>query len=172
MGRTVTLDGQFRYSNNRNNTDSYSNTALVSPVRPLDWAFDGTYVDPETGETKPYSVLRYLRSVAPSSSYTLRGEFTYTEPVSKYAQLSLQYRASYEHQERDKKSYITGDDFSIAGLPYEPSLSNTYESNYLTQRVGPGFRYSKERNTFVANVYYQRASLLSLIHISEPTRLL
>ncbi len=40
-----------------------------------------------------------------------------------------------------------------------PALSNTYESNYLTQRVGPGFRYSKERNTFVANVYYQRSSL-------------
>ncbi len=171
VGRTVTLDGQFRYSNNRNNTDSYSNTALVSPVRPLDWAFDGTYVDPETGETKPYSVLRYLRSVAPSSSYTLRGEFTYTEPVSKYAQLSLQYRASYEHQERDKKSYITGDDFSIAGLPYEPSLSNTYESNYLTQRVGPGFRYSKERNTFVANVYYQRASLDGQVMRTESEKI-
>ena len=159
-GRTITLDGQFNYSDNTNNSDSYSNTALISPVRPVgDWAVDGTYVDPETGEEKPYSELRYLRNVAPSSSYSLRGEFTYTEPVGKYSQLSLQYRAAYNHQERDKKSYITGPDFAIAGLPYEPSLSNTYESNYLTQRVGPGFRYSKERNTFVANVYYQRAAL-------------
>jgi len=163
-GRTLTLDGTFRYSDNASNSDSYSNTAAVSPVRPTGPAWSGwtaadTYVDPETGETAFYSELRYLRNIAPSSSYTLRGEFTYTEPVSKFSQVSFQYRAAYDHQERDKKSYITGSDFSIAGLPYEPSLSNTYESDYLTQRVGPGFRFSKERNTFVANVYYQRASL-------------
>lgn len=54
-----------------------------------------------------YTELRYLRNLAPSSSYSLRGSFTYTEPVAKYAQLSFQYRASYNSQERDKRSYIT-----------------------------------------------------------------
>ncbi|MCM1151937.1 MAG: TonB-dependent receptor family protein [Alistipes sp.] len=152
-GRTLTLDGQFRYSDFTNSSDSYSNIAPVADLRP-----EGDEV-PWGWNPAPYTALRYLHSVAPSSSYVLRGEFTYTEPVSKYAQLSMQYRAQYDHQERDKKSYITGEDFSIAGIPYEPSLSSTYESNYLTQRVGPGFRYSKERNTFVANVYYQRSSL-------------
>ena len=92
-------------------------------------------------------------------SYSLRGSFTYTEPVAKYAQLSFQYRASYNSQERDKRSYITGDDFSTAGLTPDRSLSNSYESGYLTQSVGPGFRFSKERNTFIANVYYQRSAL-------------
>ncbi|MDE5694658.1 MAG: outer membrane beta-barrel family protein, partial [Alistipes sp.] len=136
----------------------------ISGVRPegaapWGWNAAGTYVDPESGEEKPYTLLRYLRSVAPSSSYSLRGEFTYTEPVAIYAQLSIQYRAEFDHQERDKKSYETGADFSVDGIDPMPSLSNTYESNYLTQRVGPGFRFAKERNTFVANVYYQRSSL-------------
>lgn len=152
-GRTLTLDGMFRYSDFTNSSDSYSNVALISGVRP-----EGSDA-PWGWNADPYTQLRYLRSVAPSSSYSLRGEFTYTEPVAKYAQLSVQYRAEYDHQERDKKSYETGADFSIAGLAPMPSLSNTYESNYLTQRVGPGFRYAKERNTFVANVYYQRSSL-------------
>lgn len=79
--------------------------------------------------------------------------------MAKYAQLSFQYRASYNSQERDKRSYITGDDFSTAGLIPDRSLSNSYESGYLTQSVGPGFRFSKERNTFIANVYYQRSVL-------------
>lgn len=164
-GRTITLDGSFSYSDNTNNSNSYSNqqgSQLVKP--PIDpetgeWNPWATYVDPKTGEVKSYTELRYLRNLAPSSSYSLRGSLTYTEPVAKYAQVSFQYRVSYNSQERDKRSYITGDDFSIAGLIPDRSLSNSYESGYLTQSVGPGFRFSKERNTFIANVYYQRSAL-------------
>lgn len=163
-GRTLTLDGQFRYSDFTNTSDFYSNIAEIAEVRPegddAPWGWNAA----------DYTRLRYLRSMAPSSSYTLRGEFTYTEPVSKFAQLSLQYRATYDHQERDKKSYEGLESFD--DLLFAPSLSNTYESNYLTQRVGPGFRYSKERNTFVANVYYQRASLDGqVLQSSDPEKI-
>lgn len=103
--------------------------------------------------------MRYLRNLAPSNSYGLRGQFTYTEPVAKYAQVSVQYRIRYDYQERDKRSFITGPDYSVAGLLPDGALSNSYKSGYLTQSAGPGFRYSKERNTFVANVYYQHATL-------------
>ena len=152
-GRTITLDGSFSYSDNTNNSNSWSNILATQPDRPA--------VDPVTGVWDPanYTELRYLRNLAPSSSYSLRGSLTYTEPVAKYAQVSFQYRVSYNSQERDKRSYITGDDFSIAGLTPDRSLSNSYESGYLTQSVGPGFRFSKERNTFIANVYYQRSAL-------------
>jgi len=154
-GRTVTLDGQGSYSDNTSNSNSSSNLLGYLPDRP---AAAGADI-PWDWNTTGYTRMRYLRNMAPSSSYSLRGELTYTEPVSKYAQLSFQYRAEYNHQERDKKSYITADDYSVAGLQPDGSLSNFYESNYLTQRVGPGFRFSKERNTFIANVYYQRSSL-------------
>ncbi len=152
-GRTITLDGSFSYSDNTNNSNSWSNVLGTLPDRPA--------IDPVTGVWNPenYTELRYLRNLAPSSSYSLRGSLTYTEPVAKYAQVSFQYRVSYNSQERDKRSYITGDDFSIAGLTPDRSLSNSYESGYLTQSVGPGFRFSKERNTFIANVYYQRSAL-------------
>ena len=51
-----------------------------------------------------YLSLRYLRNMAPSSSLSVRGNFTYTEPVAKYAQVSLQYRMSYNTQERDTRT--------------------------------------------------------------------
>ena len=152
-GRTLTLDGSFSYSDRKNNSTSWSNVQEISSIRP------GAGGDPFAWDPAAYTTLRYLRSLAPSSSYSLRGNVTYTEPVAKYAQVSLQYRMSYNSQERDKSSYVTGDDFSIAGLTPDPLLSNSYESGYLTQSVGPGFRFSKERNTFVANVYYQRSAL-------------
>lgn len=152
-GRTITLNGNVSYSDNTNNSSSWSNQLGAQPDRPP--------IDPETGAWDPeaYTELRYLRNRAPSSSYSLRGEFTYTEPVAEFAQVSFQYRAAYDHQERDKQSFVTPPDFSTSGVQPDPLLSNSYESNYTTQRVGPGFRYSKNRNTFVANVYYQRAAL-------------
>ena len=151
-GRTITLDGSFSYSDNTNNSNSWSNILATQPDRPA--------VDPVTGVWDPanYTELRYLRNLAPSSSYSLRGSFTYTEPVAKYAQLSFQYRASYNSQERDKRSFVTDDDTFTGGV-LNPLLSNSYESGYLTQSVGPGFRFSNERNTFIANVYYQRSAL-------------
>ena len=151
-GRTITLDGSFSYSDNTNNSNSWSNVLGTLPDRP-GIAPDGTW------DTTGYTKIRRLCNLAPSSSYSLRGSFTYTEPVAKYAQVSFQYRVSYNSQERDKRSYITGDDFSTAGLTPDRSLSNSYESGYLMQSVGPGFRFSKERNTFIANVYYQRSAL-------------
>ena len=76
-GRTITLDGSFSYSDNTNNSNSWSNVLGTQPNRPA--------IDPETGAWDPtdYLQLRYLRNLAPSSSYSLRGSFTYTEPVAK-----------------------------------------------------------------------------------------
>lgn len=168
-GRTITVNGRGSYADNKKNSNSYSNLLGYQPERPLEGLYGAwtstTYIDPETGEEKPYADLRYLRNTAPSSNYNLQGEFTYTEPVAKNAQVSIQYRAQYVHQERDKQSFQTGEDF--AGGLLQPALSSSYESNYLTQRVGPGFRYSKERNTFVANVFYQRSSLDGQVLQSE-----
>ncbi len=151
-GRTITLDGTGAYADSKNNANSYSNLAGSVDERP-----DGA--DWEDWDPTAYTSLRYLRNVTPSSSYRLRGNFTYTEPLAKYVQFSAQYRMSYEKQERDKRSYVTGSDYSTSGLTPDPSLSNSYESSYLTHSFGPGIRYAKERNTLIANVYYQRATL-------------
>ena len=140
-GRTLTLDGSVRYRNNRGDTDSYSNQARgIDP--------DLIVVPTDT------LLLRYQRAHSPSFSYNLRGDVTYTEPVSQYAQLSLQYRVAYNYQESDKKVYVTPDDrFETAGVEPDPSLSQSSNTGYLTHRIGKG------KNRFVANVSYQRAQL-------------
>ena len=151
-GRTLTVNGNVRYSDQTNKTSSWSNQLGKQEERPEGddiWGWDPTN----------YTELRYLRNLAPSESFDLQGEITYTEPVAKYAQVSLQYRADYDDESRDKASYVTGEDWSIDGRIPDPSLSNNYESTNMEHRIGPGFRYSKNRNTFVANVYYQTSEL-------------
>ncbi|MDO4759098.1 MAG: outer membrane beta-barrel protein, partial [Rikenellaceae bacterium] len=151
-GRTITVNAGVRYSDQFNDSFTYSNQEGTLEERPEGediWAWDPTN----------YTDLRYLVNNAPSQSLDLNGEFTYTEPLSKYAQVSLQYRADYEEDERNKASYVTAEDWLTAGLLPDPSLSNNYESTNMEHRFGPGFRYSKDRNTFVANLYYQTAQL-------------
>ena len=153
-GRTLTIDANGAYRDNSNTADSWSNQMGLQAVRPG----SGSLVD--AWDPAAYTDLRYLRSLAPSKSHSLGANATYTEPLAKYLQFSLQYRFSLSHSERDKRSYITADDrFDITGLEPDRSLSNAYESNYKTHTVGPGIRFAKERNTFIANVYYQHALL-------------
>ena len=157
-GRTITVDGSFNYSDSKNNSTSWSNELGSQTTRPE--IMEGVEEEiPFVWDPASYLSLRYLRNMAPSSSTSVRGNFTYTEPVAKYAQVSLQYRMSYNTQERDTRTYVTGSDFLIEGLLPDLSLSNSYRSGYLTQSVGPGFRYAKDRSRFIANVYYQRSTL-------------
>lgn len=153
-GRTLTVDGSGRYRTSDKSTRSASNTAPISDIRPT--------IDPLTGEivnADDYLDMRYLYSTAPTDNYELQGNITYTEPVAQYAQVSAQYRAEYEYQERDQASYITNDTYDHTGLTPDPALSSAYNSGYMIHRVGPGFRFAKQKNVIVANVYYQRSTL-------------
>ena len=148
-GRTITVDGRYSIRNTpKSMTNSFSTLATVLNSE------NNTYV-PE---------LRYVSAVAPQSETDLSANFTYTEPVAKNAQISVQYRFDYENQEMEKSAYITGEDYDTTGLMPDPSLSSLTNSISMEHRVGPGFRYAKDRNTFIANVYYQYSTLEGMVN--------
>ena len=145
-GRTITVDGRYAIRNTlRSNANSFSTLGTL-------------FAD---GIATPN--LRYVSSLAPQGETDISANFTYTEPVAKNAQVSMQYRFDYEDQDIEKTAYITGSDYNIAGLVPDASLSSMTDSRSIEHRVGPGFRYSKERNTFIANVYYQHSILDGLV---------
>ena len=143
-GRTLTVDGRYSIRKTPHSiTNSFSSVETI---------FDSdteTYV-PE---------LRYLVSYAPQKEEDVSTNVTYTEPVSKNSQISLQYRFDVETQEILKDSYVTGSDYDITGLSPLPEISRWTQNRSTEHRVGPGFRYAKGRNTFVANVFYQYSEL-------------
>ena len=143
-GRTITWDGRFSIRNTpKSITNSYSSLETI--------------FDPETETYVPE--LRYLVSHAPQKEEGFRTNITYTEPVSKNSQISLQYRYDSEFQEIRKDSYVTGDNYDITGLSPLPEISRWTQNRSSEHRVGPGYRYAKGRNTFIANVYYQYSEL-------------
>ncbi|MBR2428837.1 MAG: outer membrane beta-barrel protein [Alistipes sp.] len=156
-GRTITVDGRYSMRRTpRSWTHSYST---------LDTSFDET-----TGIYSPN--LRFVSSFAPQKENDVSANFTYTEPVAKYLQLSLQYRFDYEDQWIDKLSYITADDsYNIDGLKPNSDLSSTTDSRYIEHKVGPGLRFAKERNSIVANIFYQNSTLKGLVDEDRINRI-
>ncbi len=141
-GRLFTADVRFSYRNNDNDSKSYSNQSTIDNG-------DGTYSP----------LLRYLADGSDSNNLGIEGAVNYAEPLSQYSQLNFQYRLGYTGQERDKQTWNFGNDDTYTNGVLDPQLSNKYTSDYTTHRIGPGFRYSKERNTLVLDLNYQYSTL-------------
>ena len=150
-GRTITVDGRYAI---RRTPEAWTNSYST-----LSTAY--------TEDGEPYPVLRCIAAFAPQKENDVSANVTYTEPISKYVQLSLQYRFDYEDQWLDKLSYLTLSDYDITGLTPDKDLSSTTDSRYLEHKVGPGVRYAKDRNSVVANVFYQHSTLKGLVD-AEP----
>ena len=150
-GRTITVDGHYAI---RRTPESWTNS--LSTLK-TEFDEDGT----------PYPVLRCISAFAPQKENDISANVTYTEPLSKSVQLSLQYRFDYEDQWLDKLSYLTNTDYDITGLTPDGDLSSTTDSRYIEHKVGPGVRFAKDRNSVVANVFYQHSTLKGLVD-AEP----
>lgn len=143
-GRTITanLDGNA----SKNGNTALSEQYYYFPAYALGMEPDSTYNQ---------------RSISDSYSYRLSGGVTYTEPLSKSSQLSLEYRARYNYSDMDRKVYRWLEDLVPPGFDpqFDELLSNVNNSGYITQNVGPGYRFSTEKVNLSANVSYQNAVL-------------
>jgi hypothetical protein len=84
----------------------------------------------------------------------------YTEPVSEKGSLSLDYAATLRRNEASQETF----DFSEAERAYtnfNTGLSNVFQSDYLTQQGGAGYRYNNKDFQFMARAMYQYANLQS-----------
>ncbi len=102
------------------------------------------------------------RIVNISESWSADAGATYTEPLSKSSQISLEYRASYDYSDADRKTYLWAlQPGGIWGFnpDFDEELSNIYNSGYLTQRAGPGYRYSKGTANISVSAMYQNSTL-------------
>ena len=161
-GRTLTIDGRFNYQNNERKQYTAANDANGIPYTDPSYNTEyGNYF----GEGKSwqemksnqllYSALnQYIHR--PSEEYRISANLTYNEPISQYAQVSLQYRLWYEHEMNDKNTYYTDEKWSVGSREKNENMSQAFQSGFWTHRVGPGFRFAKNKNTVVLNLSYQR----------------
>ncbi len=92
-----------------------------------------------------------------SKTKTYSTNLTYTEPLSKKAQLMVNYAPSTTLSESDKETYRNNGigEYSL----HDTALSNKYNSNYTIQKGGVSYRYNELNLQLTAGFNYQSATL-------------
>ena len=132
-GRTITVNGRANW----NSSESHN-----LPVYTFSIPTDSLYKN-------------IIERLAESNS--VRGEVTYTEPLSEKAQIDVEYefRRNLDNQNKITEVYIN----NVLVPSLGEAISNISESGYTTHVVGPGINFSTEKTKFNFQLRYQHASL-------------
>jgi len=134
-GRTLSLFANGGYNKNDGTTGLYAENYLNGVYDTLD---QQTYID--------------------KNGWNINSNINYTEPLSQKSFLQVQYGLNYQQSESDKKTYdyapLTGDYTSLNNL-----LSNTFSTDYLTNRGGVAYRFMDTKFNFNIGVDFQNANL-------------
>ena len=162
-GRTISVSGRISYQNNERKQKTSANDASGIPYSTdadSDYQKDsenyfgeGKSWQEMASNSALYSPL-YQYIHRPSEEIATRANITYNEPISQYSQISLQYRMWYEKEVNDKQTFYTNENWG--DRQKNDNMSQAFQSGFWTHRVGPGFRFAKNRNTVVLNLSYQR----------------
>ncbi len=129
-GRTISLT--LNGSSNKNNNDGNTDQHFVNNAVTVD---------------------NYQAILNNSNGYGLGANAIYTEPLGKTSQLQATYSVNYNHRDIDKKT------LDRLTMVLDTALSNLYNSDYLTQSGGFGYRLSGKGLMLMANLNFQHASL-------------
>lgn len=139
-GRTLS----WIFSGNVNNTDGNTYTDYLNKLYGIN----------EQTATKDYSQLKdVLRK-----QYSLRSNLNFTERLTNRLQLQFGYKISYTDSENKQQTFIKS---PVSDLyeQLDESLSNEYQSDYLTQAGNIGLRYRVGKWNAMLGVDAQWASL-------------
>ncbi|MBO7195494.1 MAG: outer membrane beta-barrel protein [Alistipes sp.] len=101
------------------------------------------------------------RAGSDNYGYSLNGGVTYAEPLGEHAQVTIGYNANYNESDADRLTHL----YDFVTGSYLPDIateySNSHNTSYLTQRVGPGFRYGNEGTSISGRLNYQHVTMNS-----------
>ena len=118
--------------------------------------FDTTYT---TGSDYTDSLSqRYTNQL--SNGYQVSANFVYTEPLSKTAQLQVNYNPSYTKSKADQETFEL-DEASGKYSRFDQGLSNKFTNNTKGQNAGLGYRYFTKNTQINFGLNYQRSELNS-----------
>lgn len=93
-----------------------------------------------------------------SGGMAISGNLIYTEPVGQNGMAQLNYMASYQKDDSDRKTY----NFNNPDQDYtdmDTLLSNVFHNNYITQRAGAGYMYHRNSLFLTGRLRFQHAAL-------------
>ncbi len=101
------------------------------------------------------------RSNSDNYGYSLNGGVTYAEPIGTHAQVTFGYNVNYNESDADRLTNLYDFELGNYFVDINPEYSNSHNTSYLTQRVGPGFRYGNEGTSISGRLNYQHVTMNS-----------
>ncbi|WP_276495855.1 TonB-dependent receptor [Pontibacter litorisediminis] len=136
-GRILTADIDTRYSSTNGEAFQLENTSnLQNPERDVT---RNQFIDLER------------------SNFSWSGNLDYSQRLGENSRLQLEYNISNRNNDSDRRTYdfVEGEGYDSFNVP----LSNTFNSDYISQRFGPSYQYRTESTSFQLNARYQYATL-------------
>ena len=138
-GRTLSISLRNSWSNKDGNSFLYAENAYY-------------------GKSKTALDTINQKSTLNNNSYSIGSSINYTEPIGTKSQLMASYDVGYTYSDIDKRTNAYNKAIQQYTL-LDTSLSNVYESDYITQRLGLGYRLKGDKYNGMLNLSYQNSSL-------------
>jgi hypothetical protein len=177
LGETSKSGNRFNEIDNMNRSDlsalNFSNNLMyrhrfAKERRSLTVNLTTDFND-HNGESQQYALTRYLTTPAYSdeldqestlfsTGWSFSGNLMYSEPIGDHATMMLNYAASYQKDDSEKKTnnyYSPDQDYT----ELDTLTSNVFHDHYVTQRMGGSYQYFKNKIMFVGRLQFQSANL-------------
>jgi hypothetical protein len=129
----------------------------------------GTSTNNSKGETTTYSLTEAINNEdknlitnqladTKSTNIGINTELVYTEPVGNFSSVMINYSPSITQSEGSRTVYDKTYTDSRADIPVT-SLSSITESDYIQQRAGIGYNYSRKNFNLITSLNYQHSEL-------------
>ena len=135
--------------------------------RTFSWNINPAY-NSSSGKSSLKSLAAYINSLLNdtldqkadkfSNSLNINSNITYTEPLGDASQIMFTLGTNYTRSYSNKETY----DYSAASDAYnvfDTTLSNKFNTKYITQSAGTGYRYQKKKLNLNIGVSYQYSYL-------------
>ena len=141
--------------------------------RMISFAINGSRFKNDT-ETNSYSLTESLIGNAPNdtinrfkdnnkTTYRYGGMINYNEPLTDKSFVNLSYRFNYSKNDADNISYLKNKEDELLEQMIDTSISNVFESDYISQTGTLGIRHFNKDKGFMlyANINFENALLKS-----------
>ncbi len=171
---TIKYDYQAGQTNNLNNTNAFGynlsnnltfrhkfdkkgRTVSLSLTTTDNYGYPKILTETDSLNRKTDSLNRFTNQNQSnlSKGYVISSNIMYTEPLGNISLLQVNYKNTINHNNDQLYTY----NLLKNNNPIDTSLSNTYNSNYITNSAGLGFRIHNESFNGAFTMNYQVAQL-------------
>lgn len=102
-----------------------------------------------------------------NDNFAWSGNLDYSQRLGENSRLQLEYNIGNQNNDADRRTYDFVESTGTFADLIAP-LSNTFQSDYLSQRVGPSYQYKTENTSLQFGARYQYATLESDNEYPKP----